>query len=78
VEGTNEFSQWYDGLDDEEQASVIAVVDLLEEHGPALRFPHSSDVGSSRHGRMRELRIQHQGRPFECFTALIRAERRFS
>jgi hypothetical protein len=70
VEGTDEFSVWYDGLDDNEQASVIAVVDLLEEHGPTLRFPHSSDIQGSRHGHMRELRIQHQGRPYRvlyCF-----------
>ena len=70
VEGTDEFSEWYDSLDDAEQASVIAVVDLVEEHGPSLRFPHSSDVVGSRHGRMRELRIQHQGRPYRvlyCF-----------
>jgi hypothetical protein len=36
VEGTNEFSEWFDGLNDAEQASVIAVVDLLEEHGATL------------------------------------------
>jgi hypothetical protein len=48
VEGTDEFSEWFDGLNDAEQASVIAVVDLLEEHGPTLQFPHSSGVQRSR------------------------------
>lgn len=70
VEGTNEFSEWFDGLNDAEQASVIAVVDLLEEHGATLQFPHSSGVQKSRHDHMRELRIQHQGSPYRvlyCF-----------
>jgi hypothetical protein len=70
VEGTNEFSEWFDGLNDAEQASVIAVVDLLEEHGATLQFPHSWGVQKSRHDHMRELRIQHQGSPYRvlyCF-----------
>lgn len=70
VEVTDEFKDWFRaGLDDAERQSVVAVVDLLEEHGPGLRFPHSSDVRGSRHGRLRELRIQHQGRPLRVFYA---------
>lgn len=37
---------------------------LLEDRGPKLPYPFSSKVGSSRHPAMRELRIQHQGRPY--------------
>jgi len=42
---------------------VAASVGLLEERGPALGHPHSSGVKGSKHGRMRELRVQHAGRP---------------
>ena len=36
---------------------------LLEERGPHLPFPYSCGVSGSRHSAMRELRVQHQGRP---------------
>src|SRR5215475_617821 len=32
-------------------------------------FPHSSGVVSSKHARMRELRIQHEGRPYRVLYA---------
>jgi len=37
---------------------------LLEDRGPHLPFPYSSNVKGSRHSAMRELRVQHQGRPY--------------
>lgn len=37
--------------------------------GPSLPFPHSSGVKGSRHGHMRELRVQHQGRPYRVLYA---------
>ena len=37
---------------------------LLEERGPNLPFPFSSKVKGSKHPATRELRIQHQGRPY--------------
>ena len=39
------------------------------EHGPNLPHPYSSDVRSSRHGGMRELRVQSRGRPIRVFYA---------
>ena len=63
VEYTDEFGTWWEGLDEGTQAAVAATVGLLEAKGPQLPFPHSSDVRGSRFGQMRELRIQHKGRP---------------
>jgi hypothetical protein len=37
---------------------------LLEERGTHLTFPYSSGVTGSRHSSMRELRVQHRGRPY--------------
>ena len=69
VEGTDEFAGWFGDLNDEEQISVGRVVELLVEHGPSLPFPYSSGIATSRHRHMRELRIQHAGRPYRVLYA---------
>lgn len=69
VEYTDEFEAWWDSLTLEEQESVSASVSLLENFGTNLKFPHSSGINGSRHGHMRELRTQHQGRPFRTLYA---------
>lgn len=69
VEVTDEFSVWFTGLDNDERESVRASLGLLEQYGVRLGFPHSSDVIGSRHGHMRELRVQHQGRPYRVLYA---------
>lgn len=69
VEYTDEFGAWWDALTDAEQESVRASVKLLGDFGPNLRFPHSSGISGSRHERMRELRVQHAGRPYRVLYA---------
>lgn len=69
VKGTTEFEAWYGGLTDGEQKSVIRTVHLLELFGPQLGHPHSSKVFGSRHPQMRELRVQHAGRPYRVLYA---------
>ena len=69
VEYTDELEDWWLKLTEPEQESVNASVGLLEALGPALGFPHSSSIEGSRHGHMRELRIQHQGRPYRVLYA---------
>ena len=64
VEVTNEFKSWWDGLTEAEHISVERYVLLLEERGPHLPFPYCGGVTGSRHSAMRELRVQHQGRPY--------------
>jgi hypothetical protein len=56
-------------LSDVEQVSVGRVFELLVEHGPSLPFPYSSGIAASRHRHMRELRIQHEGRPCRVLYA---------
>lgn len=69
VEYTDEFEDWWEGLDEGEQESIAASVTLLETCGPNLGFPHSSGINNSRHDHMRELRTQHQGRPYRTLYA---------
>ena len=77
VEYTDELGLWWSSLDEAEQESVSASVGLLETLGPNLGFPHSSGIEGSRHSHMRELRIQHQGRPYRVLYAFDPVERRF-
>ena len=67
VEHTDEFAAWWHELDDGEQEDITATALLGMEHGPQLPFPHSSGVEGSRHGHMRELRVQSRGRPIRVF-----------
>jgi hypothetical protein len=69
IEYTDEFGKWWDSLSEEEQESVRASVKLLGDFGPRLPFPHSSSIKGSQHGNMRELRIQHAGRPYRVLYA---------
>ncbi|BDB19173.1 toxin RelE [Pseudomonas sp. CYM-20-01] len=69
VEYTDEFGDCWEDLGAKEQVSVSASVDLLVLLGPGLGFPHSSAIKGSRHGNLRELRIQHAGRPFRVLYA---------
>ena len=69
IEFTGEFERWWNGLSEDEQVSVDSAVRLLAMVGPTLRHPYSSGVSSSRHSRMRELRVQHQGRPYRVLYA---------
>jgi len=69
VEYTDEFEAWWETLSDNEHRRVAYSVNLLREAGPSLSFPHTSEVKQSRHGAMRELRSQCEGRPLRTFYA---------
>ena len=69
VEYTDEFEEWWETLSKSEQSAIAYSVRLLQSEGPALKFPHSSNVKRSRHGSMRELRSQCEGRPLRTFYA---------
>jgi len=63
---TDEFKDWYENLSIYEQESVFRAATLLEELGTKLGFPYSSAMQRSRYP-LRELRVQHRGRPFRVF-----------
>jgi hypothetical protein len=69
VEFTDQFEGWWNGLSEDEQIDIDAKVRLLEELGPALGRPHADTVQGSRHANMKELRIQHAGRPYRVLFA---------
>ena len=69
VEYTDEFGEWWDRLDADEQASLDASVELLKTFGPALGRPHADTIEGSDFPNMKELRTQHEGRPYRTLFA---------
>lgn len=69
VEFTDQFGEWWDALDEETQVAIDAIVRVLEKVGPALTRPYADTVKGSRHPNMRELRVQHRGRPLRLLYA---------
>ncbi|NNC31913.1 type II toxin-antitoxin system RelE/ParE family toxin [Longimicrobium terrae] len=69
VEYTDVYDAWWDGLSKSEREAVSGSVGLLMQRGPHLPFPHSSGVYGSRYSHMRELRVQHRGRPYRVLYA---------
>jgi hypothetical protein len=69
VEFTDEFGDWWKGLDEEEQKSVDRYVSLLQQLGPGLTRPYADTVRGSEFPNMRELRVQHEGRPYRVLYA---------
>ncbi|SPF48799.1 conserved hypothetical protein [Candidatus Sulfopaludibacter sp. SbA4] len=42
---------------------------LLEDYGAGLKHPYCPGVAASKHSHMRELRVQHRGRPYRVLYA---------
>jgi hypothetical protein len=51
------------------QESVRSYVRLLAEFGIGLKHPYCSGIAGSKHSHLRELRVQHQGRPYRVLYA---------
>jgi len=69
VIATDEFVTWWEGLPEKQHDAVRIAIDLLEQFGIALPFPHSSAIEGSKHA-LRELRRKsgrHQLRVFYVF-----------
>jgi len=69
IEFTDEFERWWNDLSEDEQDSVDQMVRLLQMRGPSLGRPHADLIQSSRHSNMKELRVQHAGRPYRVLFA---------
>ena len=69
VEFTDEFDQWWNGLDEALQDTIDRSVGILRSVGPSLGRPHADAIQGSRHANMKELRVQHSGEPYRIFFA---------
>lgn len=61
VNVTDEFRQWWDGLDVTQQEDIATRVELLERYGPTLGRPVVDRVASSAFHNMKELRCSSDG-----------------
>lgn len=67
---TDEFEAWFLNLTDLEQADVLAMVEVLEVKGPHLSRPYADTLKSrGQVTNLKELRIQHAGKPYRVFYA---------
>ena len=69
IEVTDEFEAWWNSLAVDEKESVTVTVDLLAELGPALGRPHVDTLKGSKIPNLKELRIQHEGKPYRVLFA---------
>ena len=69
VEVSDEFIEWYDSLDEDEGVSIDATVDMLKEYGPTLGRPYVDTLRGARLPNLKELRVQHFGRPYRVLFA---------
>ncbi len=64
-----ECKAWFNGLDIGIRRSILARLVLLRRFGPQLGRPHVDKVEGSAHSNMKELRVQHKGRPWRVLFA---------
>jgi hypothetical protein len=53
----------------DERASVASSIDMLERHGPELGRPYADTLKRSKFQNLKELRVQHRGRPYRIIFA---------
>lgn len=64
---TEHFTDWLMSLDDDEQESVAFGINLLRQKGFLLVRPYADTLQGSQLSNLKELRIQHDGKPYRAF-----------
>ena len=77
VQVSDEYEAWYEGLTSGEQLSLRARVQVLQSVGPSVRRPLVGALKRSKHPNMRELIVQHAGRPYRILFAFDPLSLRF-
>jgi len=65
----SEFEEWFDEQKELVREAIASALDVLEEEGPLLGRPYVDTIKDSRFPNMKELRVQHQGRPWRVLFA---------
>lgn len=66
---TDLFNEWLEAQDESTQEKVLAGLVLLSQQGPHLGRPTVDTIYGSKFTNMKELRIQHRGKPIRAFFA---------
>ncbi|ENU59362.1 type II toxin-antitoxin system RelE/ParE family toxin [Acinetobacter sp. RIT698] len=64
---TDLFNEWLEQQDDSTQEKVLAALVVLQQLGPSLGRPLVDTVNDSKFTNMKELRVQHRGKPLRAF-----------
>ena len=64
------FDQWFLSLDESEQESILVGLFKLKEIGPMLGRPDVDTLAGTKNIKnLKELRVQHNGKPYRIFFA---------
>ncbi|WP_312423199.1 type II toxin-antitoxin system RelE/ParE family toxin [Epilithonimonas sp.] len=66
---TDVFNEWLEQQDETTQEKVLAALVVLQSQGPSLGRPLVDTVYGSKYTNMKELRVQHRGKPIRAFFA---------
>jgi hypothetical protein len=66
---TDLFNEWLEQQDESTQEKVLAALVVLQQQGPSLGRPLVDIVYDSKFTNMKELRVQHRGKPLRAFFA---------
>lgn len=66
---TDLFNEWLEQQDESTQEKVLAALVVLQQQGPSLGRPLVDTVYDSKFTNMKELRVQHRGKPLRAFFA---------
>ncbi len=66
---TDLFNEWLEQQDESTQDKILAALLVLQQQGPSLGRPLVDTVYDSKFTNMKELRVQHRGKPLRAFFA---------
>lgn len=66
---TELFNEWLERQDESVQEKVLAALTALQQQGPNLGRPLVDSIYDSKFTNMKELRVQHRGKPLRAFFA---------
>lgn len=64
---TDEFDEWFINLSQDEQDSILHGLGVLKQMGHTLGRPYVDTLKGSKLNNLKELRIQHHGKPYRLF-----------
>lgn len=69
IETTDVFDHWFNTQKQSLKNDILVSMLLLKEFGPQLGRPYVDTVYGSCYANMKELRVQHAGKPIRAFFA---------
>ena len=69
VNTSEEFDEWFTSLEEDLQDAILFSVGLLQAHGFRLGRPHADTLEDSDLSNLKELRVQHRGKPLRVLFA---------